>query len=61
MDGNNILKNMLRFCKCKIVKWMDLYMLIMDKSIKNFTYRSENTKSKTKHVHLSHMETNDKT
>jgi hypothetical protein len=59
MDGNNMLKNMFRFCKCKIVKWMDWYMLIMDKSIKSFTYCSENTKSKTKHVLLSHMKTDD--
>jgi hypothetical protein len=50
MDGNNILKNMIRFCKCKIVTWMDLYVLVMDKSIKNVTYCSEYTKSKIKHV-----------
>lgn len=56
MDGNNILKNMIRFRKCKIVKWMDLYVLTMDKSIKNFTYCSENTKSKTKYVHFKSHE-----
>jgi hypothetical protein len=50
MDGNNILKNMIRFCKCKIVKWMDLQVIISDKVSKNVTYCSENTSSNTKHV-----------